>query len=329
MDKRHAVEAILITGPTASGKSALAIALAKRLGGLIINADSMQVYDDLRIITARPTPEDEECVPHALFGTVDGATNYSVSLWLSDAKAIIGQARRAGSMPIVVGGTGLYFKALTQGLSDIPQVPDSVRTAMRRWALERDPQSLHRELALRDPPTAARLRSTDPQRLLRALEVFEATGESLIAFQSRRSPPLVDVGQTIAVAIAPERDGLRTAIERRFDAMMAMGALDEVRRLSDRALDAELPVMRAHGVPPLIAHLRNGLPLADAVSEGKAATRRYVKRQGTFTRNQLPFVPRGRTSACRRRDPRSIGVGVAEDAVIRTVAGAVVSGEIG
>ena len=288
MDKRHAVEAVLITGPTASGKSALAIAIAKRVGGLVINADSMQVYSDLRIITARPTPEDEQSVSHALFGTVDGATNHSVSLWLADAETMIGRARLAGSIPIFVGGTGLYFKALTQGLSEIPQVPQGVRTAMRHWALERDPHDLHRELANRDPLTAAKLRPSDPQRVLRALEVFEATGRSLSAFQSRRSPPLVAVAKTIAIAIAPERDKLRTVIEQRFDAMMAAGALEEVRHLSDRDLDTTLPVMRAHGVPPLLAHIRDGLPLEDAVAEGKAATRRYVKRQGTFTQNQLP-----------------------------------------
>ncbi len=288
MIKRRAVEAILITGPTASGKSALAIGIAKCLGGIVINADSMQVYRDLRTITARPTAEEERSVAHALFGTVDGATNYSVSLWLADAKAALVRARAIGSMPIFVGGTGLYFKALTQGLSEIPPVPDDVRTSLRGWAMSRDPRSLHRELANRDPTTAAGLKPTDPQRLLRALEVFEATGESLAAFQSRRSQPIIDVEQAIAVAITPERDNLRDTIERRFDAMMAAGALDEVRLLSDRALDPMLPIMRAHGVPPLLAHIRAGLALDVAVRQGKAATRRYVKRQGTFTRNQLP-----------------------------------------
>ena len=289
MIRRRTAEAILITGPTASGKSALAIGIGKCLGGIVINADSMQVYRDLRTITARPTVEEERSVPHALFGTVDGATNYSVRLWLADAKAALVRARETGSMPIFVGGTGLYFKALTQGLSDIPPVPDNIRASLREWAMSRDPPSLHRELTNRDPIAAARLKPTDPQRLLRALEVFEATGESLAAFQSRRSQPMIDVGQAIAVAITPERDKLRATIESRFDAMMAAGALNEVRHLSDRALDPMLPIMRAHGVPPLLAHIREGLALETAIHQGKAATRRYVKRQDTFTRNQLPF----------------------------------------
>jgi tRNA dimethylallyltransferase len=288
MVERRAFGAILITGPTASGKSALAIRLAARLGGLVVNADSMQVYRDLRIITARPTPEDERTVPHALFGSVDGATNHSVSLWLADAEAALGHARRQGLMPIFVGGTGLYFKALTQGLSEIPRVPEAVRAEMRAWASERDPQSLHRELAMRDPSTAARLRPTDPQRLLRALEVFESTGQSLVSFQARRAPPIIDVENTIAVALEPDRDRLRAAIESRFDTMMDRGAMEEVRRLSQRRLDPALPIMRAHGVPPLLAHLSTGTPLGAAIDKGKADTRRYVKRQGTFTRNQLP-----------------------------------------
>ncbi len=288
MDSRRSVEAILITGPTASGKSALAVALATRLDALVINADSMQVYGDLRIITARPTPQDEARVPHALFGCVDGATNYSVRLWLADAEAMITRARAAGRMPILVGGTGLYFKALTQGLSDIPDVPDAVRVATRRWALEQDPQTLHRALARRDPETASRLRPTDPQRLTRALEVLEATGRGLAAFQAHRSTPLIDVTRTIAIAITPEREPLRATIEQRFDAMIAAGALDEVRCLAARNLDPALPIMRAHGVPPLLAYLQTKMSLAEAVMECKAATRRYVKRQGTFTRNQLP-----------------------------------------
>ena len=184
------MEAILIAGPTASGKSALALELAARLNGLVVNCDSMQVYRDLRIITARPTMDEESLAPHALYGTVDGAENFSVSRWLAAAGTVLTQARASCQLPIFVGGTGLYFKALTQGLSDIPAVPAAVRAEVRAWAAGRPPAELHVTLAARDPATAARLRPTDPQRLLRALEVNAATGGSLVALQARRGIPL-------------------------------------------------------------------------------------------------------------------------------------------
>ena len=258
----------------------------------------MQVYRDLRILTARPTDADETSVPHALYGGVDGETNYSVSRWLVDVRAALERAKTEALLPIFVGGTGLYFKALTQGLSDIPPVSPSIRAEVRAWADGRAPCELHAELTRRDPITAARLRPTDPQRLIRALEVNAASGESLAAFQSRRAPPTVNVTETVAVFLAADRAALRMGIDQRFDEMMAAGALDEVRRLAARDLDRSLPVMRAHGVPPLLQVLDGAFSLAEAITAAKADTRRYVKRQETFVRNQLPaFEPMRRDAA--------------------------------
>ena len=289
MNDRAGRAAILIAGPTASGKSALAIRLAQRLGGIVINADSMQVYRDLRIITARPSEAEEREAPHALFGTIDAATNHSVSLWLADAATCLVAARDAGRVPIFVGGSGLYFKALTQGLSDIPPIPEAIRIDMRAWAAERGAGELHAELSRRDAVTAARLLPSDTQRLTRALEVHAATGESLTSFQLRRTPPTLSATDIIAINLDVNRDDLRDRIERRFDSMMAFGALTEVAALAQRRLDPALPLMRAHGVPPLLLHLNGEISLAEAVAEGKAATRRYIKRQETFARNQLPI----------------------------------------
>ncbi|MBX9759279.1 MAG: tRNA (adenosine(37)-N6)-dimethylallyltransferase MiaA [Beijerinckiaceae bacterium] len=280
--------AILIAGPTASGKSALAIAIAKALGGVVVNADSMQVYRDLRIITARPSPQEEASVEHRLFGHVDAAVNYSVGLWLADASAAIADIQASGRKPVLVGGTGMYFKALTQGLSDIPPVPEDVRARVRALAEGLTPQELHARLAARDPLTAARLRPTDPQRILRALEVLEASGQPLASFQGMRQAPMLAQGQWRAVFLAPEREELYRRIDARFDAMMEEGAVDEVRALAARGLDPALPAMRAHGVPGLIAWMRGEASREDAVARGKIDTRHYSKRQFTFARHQLP-----------------------------------------
>ncbi len=287
--RARAVDAVLIAGPTASGKSALALALARRIGGVVINTDSMQVYRDLRIITARPSDDNEAQAPHALYGTIDGACNHSVSRWLVDAAAEIERARAASLLPIFVGGTGLYFKALTQGLSEIPEVPAEIRAETRAWATGRPPEELHAALAARDPATAARLRPSDPQRLIRALEVNAATGASLATFQASRQPALLDIDRCAALVLAPDRDLLRESIDARFDAMMSAGALDEVIALGQRRLQPTLPIMRAHGVPPLLRHLSGELTLGDAITEGKSDTRRYIKRQATFARHQLPL----------------------------------------
>ena len=281
-------EAILIAGPTASGKSALAITLAQRLGGTVVNADSMQVYRDLRVLSARPSEAEEAAAPHVLFGHVDGAVNYSVGLWLADAVRTLEDLRGQGRLPIFTGGTGMYFKGLLRGLSDIPPVPEEVRARVRAEAEGLDPATLHARLAALDPETAARLRPSDPQRILRALEVFEATGRSLSALQGARTPGLLDPARCLCLFLAPERAALYARIDARFDAMVAAGALEEVRALAVRGLDPALPVMRAHGVPGVVAYLRGEATLAEAIQKGKTDTRHYSKRQFTFIRHQLP-----------------------------------------
>ncbi|HEY8160749.1 MAG TPA: tRNA (adenosine(37)-N6)-dimethylallyltransferase MiaA [Methylocystis sp.] len=280
--------AILIAGPTASGKSALALAIAKRIGGAVVNADSMQVYRDLRIITARPTPEEEAEVEHLLFGHVDAAVNYSVGRYLADLAATLRGLDGRGVTPVIAGGTGMYFKAALYGLSDIPAVPEELRAQVRAAAEGKSPQELHAELASKDPETAARLRPTDPQRILRALEVFAATGKPLASFQGPRAAPLLDPAQCPAFFLAPERETLYARIDARFDKMMEMGALEEVAALRNRRLDPALPAMRAHGVPHLVAYLDGRMSLDEAIVRGKLDTRHYAKRQFTFARHQLP-----------------------------------------
>ena len=277
--------AILIAGPTASGKSALGIRLAQALGGTVVNADSMQVYRDLRIITARPTADEEGLAPHRLFGHVDGAVNHSVGHYVRDAVRAL---RELDGVPILVGGTGLYFKALTEGLSRIPSVPEAVRAAVRAESEGVATPDLHRLLAARDPVTAASLRPSDRLRVQRALEVLAATGRPLAAFHGEREPgPLAGLA-LVRVFLSPDREGLRRRIDARFRAMLAAGALEEVRALGARGLDPMLPVMRAHGVPGLLAHLRGEIDLEAAIARGQADTRAYAKRQFTWFRHQLP-----------------------------------------
>lgn len=278
---------ILIAGPTASGKSALALGLAERSGGVIVNADSMQVYRDLRVLTARPTAAEEARAPHVLYGHVDAKENYSVGRWLGDAARVLGEAEAAGRLAIVVGGTGLYFKALMKGLSAIPPVPDEVRAKVRGETEAADTAALHARLAAADPLTAGKLRASDRQRILRALEVLAATGRPLAEWQEGGGNPLLPAG-TPAVFLSVPREVLHARIDARFDAMLKAGALDEVRALANRGLDWRLPVMKAHGVPWLQRYLADDISLADAVQRGKGDTRRYAKRQETFFRHQLP-----------------------------------------
>ena len=280
--------AVLIAGPTASGKSALAITLAERLGGTIVNANSMQVYRDLRIITARPTPDDEARVPHRLYGHVDAAENYSVGRWCADAGAALDDIRREGRLPILVGGTGLYFKALTQGLSVVPPTPPDIRAAVRARCDAEGSTALHAELARRDPATAAKLKPGDRMRITRALEVLEATGRSLADWHRDGMPAMLDPSEALMVFLDVDRDELRRRIDARFDTMLEHGALDEVRRLAARNLDPMLPAMKAHGVPWLRRHLAGEIALAEAAEGGKADTRRYTKRQVTWFRHQMP-----------------------------------------
>jgi len=282
------IRAVLIAGPTASGKSALAFSVAERAGGTIINADSMQVYRDLRLLTARPTPEEEARVPHLLYGHIDAAENYSTGRWVADASRALAEVRSAGRLPIFVGGTGLYFRALTRGLSDIPPVPVEVRAKVRGEAEGIATAELHAGLATADPKTAAGLRPSDRQRVLRALEVFAATGRPLAEWQAKPGEPILAPEETLAVFLSVEREVLWRKIDMRFDAMVAAGALEEVRALMQRKLDPTLPAMKAHGVPWLIRHLCGAISLEEAKDGGKADTRRYSKRQETWFRHQLP-----------------------------------------
>jgi tRNA dimethylallyltransferase len=281
-------EAVLIAGPTASGKSALALGLAQKTGGVIINADSMQVYRDLRIITARPTPQEESLVPHRLYGDVDAAVNFSAGSWVTDAAAALAQARAQNRLPIFVGGSGLYFKALTRGLSAVPPIPPEIRERVRA-RLERDGvEALHAELARRDPVSGERLKSRDRTRIARALEVVEATGRSLTDWHRDGLPPLLPPATFSALFLSPDRDQLYERIDARFDAMLKAGALEEVERLAARHLDPLLPAMKAHGLPALIRHLTGEITLEEAATIGRADTRHYAKRQFTWFRHQLP-----------------------------------------
>ncbi len=281
-------KAVLIAGPTASGKSALALELAQKAGGVVINADSMQVYRDLHIITARPTPGEEARVPHRLYGHVDAAVNFSAGSWLADAAHVLAETRARGALPIFVGGSGLYFKALTRGLSAVPPVPPEIREGVRA-RLERDGvEALHAELGRRDPASAERLKPRDRTRVARALEVVEATGRSLTDWHRDGLPPLLAPGTFSALFLEPDRDALYARIDARFDAMLKEGALEEVAALAARRLDPLLPAMKAHGVPALIRHLNGEITQEEAATIGRADTRHYAKRQFTWFRHQLP-----------------------------------------
>ena len=282
-------EIILIAGPTASGKSALALKLAEQRGGVIVNADSMQVYRDLAIITARPTSEDERRAPHRLYGHVDAAENFSVGRWCEEAAAALAETQRTARPVILVGGTGLYFSALTHGLAAVPPIPAKIREEVRARLASDGAAALHAELKWRDPAAAARLMPGDRARITRALEVVLATGRSLIDWQEENKPAGVDAARAAKVFLAPERGELLRRIDARFDEMMAAGALEETRALMGRNLDPELPAMKAHGVPWLIRHLRGEIALDEAVEGAKRDTRQYTKRQATWFRNQLPF----------------------------------------
>ena len=309
--------AILIAGPTASGKSALALALAQVTGGVIINADSMQVYRDLRIITARPTVEEEADVPHRLYGHVDAAVNFSAGSWVTDAAAVLAEAHTQNRLAIFAGGSGLYFKALTRGLSAVPPIPVDIRESVRA-RLQRDGvAALHAELAQHDPVSAERLKPRDRTRIARALEVVEATGRSLSDWHRDGLTPLLPPGQFSALFLSPDRDALYVRIDARYDAMLAAGALEEVAALAARRLDPLLPAMKAHGVPALIRHLRGEITREEAAAIGRADTRHYAKRQFTWFRHQLPefewmrpdgalawLTANGRKTLAERPEPR-------------------------
>lgn len=286
--RKQDIKAVLIAGPTASGKSALALALAEVTGGIVINTDSMQVYRDLRVLTARPTPDDEARAPHRLYGYCDAAANCSAGSWVADAAAVLAEARAASRLPIFTGGTGLYFKALTRGLSAVPPIPQDVRDGVRA-RMERDGvEAMHAELAQRDPASAEQLKPRDTARIARALEVIEATGRSLRDWHHEGLPPLLPADQTAAIFLAPDRKELYARIDSRFTAMLNTGALDEVAALAARKLDPILPAMKAHGVPALIRYLAGEITLEEAIDIGQTDTRHYAKRQFTWFRHQLP-----------------------------------------
>jgi tRNA dimethylallyltransferase len=281
------LKAVLIAGPTASGKSALALDVARSLDGVIVNIDSMQVYRDLHIITARPPETETRAIPHRLYGHVDAAENYSVARYLADAAPLLAEISAAGKLPVFVGGTGLYFKALTHGLSRVPPIPSAVRDAIRARIEREGPAAVHAALAQRDPALAARLKPGDRTRVARGLEVIEATGRSLDDWNRDNATPLLDAARTVRLFLDVPREQLNARIDARFGVMLAAGALDEVRALAARNLDPMLPAMKAHGVPWLVRHLKGELTLAHAADEARRDTRHYAKRQVTWFRHQL------------------------------------------
>ena len=284
-------KAVLIARPTASGKTALALEVAGQFGGVIINADSMQVYRDLRTITARPSADDEGRIPHKLYGHVDAAENYSVGRWCRDVEAALGDVLAQGRVPVLVGGTGLYFKALTTGLAAVPSIPDAVRAEVRRRLHEDGPPALHAELLRLDPTSAQRITVNDRSRISRALEVVLATDRPLSDWHREGLPPLLDAGRAAKVFITCERKELVRRIEKRFATMIETGALAEVKTLAARGLDPTLPAMKAHGVPWLMRHLAGEISLEDAMAGAVMDTRRYAKRQLTWFRNQMKDWP--------------------------------------
>ncbi|MFT8803734.1 MAG: tRNA (adenosine(37)-N6)-dimethylallyltransferase MiaA [Acetobacter aceti] len=283
--------ALIVAGPTCSGKSALALALGEQLNGTVINADSMQVYRELRVLTARPTPEEEARLPHRLYGVSPAGEARSVAWWRVEALAAMETAWAEGRLPILCGGTGMYLRALTNGLAEVPEASAEAREEARMLAA--DPADLHDRLMAVDPDTAGSLRPTDPQRLARAWEVWRSTGRGLAWWRVQPGHPAADC-RFVAVRLDPARDVLRAAITRRFGLMIELGAIEEVRALLEQHLDPALPAMRAHGVPELSAMLRGEISLAAAEERAVLATGRYTKRQATWFNHQ-PLVSPGDT----------------------------------
>ena len=279
--------AILIAGPTASGKSALALDLAERGGGVIVNTDSMQGYSVLDVLTARPSAAEMARVPHFLYGHVHPSTAYSTGAWLRDVTRLIEDGVLSGRPVVFVGGTGLYFRALAEGISDMPDIPPSVRERWRYELKEQGAERLHRLLMREDSTVAMQLRPTDGQRIVRALEVLDASGRSILEWQAARGRPLIDRDSARFLVIEPDREQLVPRIEARFDQMLDKGALDEVRQLTALDLDPDLPAMKAIGVRELQAAMAGQSGFPDAIERAKIATRQYAKRQSTWFRHQL------------------------------------------
>ncbi|MGD1924901.1 MAG: tRNA (adenosine(37)-N6)-dimethylallyltransferase MiaA [Paracoccaceae bacterium] len=283
MHRRH----VLIAGPTASGKSALAIRLAQAIDGVVINADSQQVYRAWRVLTARPTDDEMSLARHRLFGHVDLEQDYSTGHWLDEVRREIEACNTNGEAAIIAGGTGLYFKALTEGLAEIPRTDPATRdrgeAALERLGLD----VFRQELAMRDPETCRRIDIRNPRRVLRAWEVLETTGHGIAHWQDRTPPPVLPLEECRAIALVPPRDWLYARCEARFDQMILKGALSEVRQVLSLDLASTAPGLRAVGAPDLIAHERGETSLKDAVHNAKTETRRYAKRQLTWIRNQM------------------------------------------
>lgn len=280
-------DAILITGPTASGKSALALRLAREKNGVVINADSMQVYDTLRILTARPAEDEMEGVPHLLYGHVPATRAYSTGEWLRDVTALLPELKRDGRLPVFVGGTGLYFKALTGGLSDMPEISQDIRCEVRLRLKEEGPEALHAELSARDATVAASLEPKDGQRIVRALEVLTETGRSITEFQGRLGPMVIDPSRAKKLVVLPDRKLLHERINRRFETMLETGAVDEVRALLALGPAPDLPVMKAIGVAQIAEMLEGRISREEVIERSSALTRQYAKRQMTWFRNQM------------------------------------------
>lgn len=275
----------LIAGPTASGKSALAVALAKTLeNGIVVNADASQVYADLAILSARPTAEEMEGVPHRLFGHVDAAEAHNAARWAAEARNVIAEAHAAGRVPILVGGTGLYLRTLLHGIAPVPEIDPRVREAVRALPVA----EAHAALAMADPAAATRLNPADTTRVARALEVVRATGRTLADWQQAREGGIADTIALAPLILLPPRDWLRTRCDTRLIQMFEGGAIQEVEALLARHLDPDLPAMRAIGVPQIAAFLRGEISRADALEAAQAATRQYAKRQYTWFRHQPP-----------------------------------------
>jgi tRNA dimethylallyltransferase len=282
-----APDAVLIAGPTASGKSALALRLARDYGGAVINTDALQVYRELRLLSARPDASEEAQAPHYLYGFVSAFDAFSVGHWLEAAKTALVDVRSKGLLPIFTGGTGLYFAALLNGLSPVPEIHAAIRVETRQRLSEIGNERFHAELSARDPVMGQRLNPGDSQRMVRAWEVIEATGQSLAEWQMLKGEPVL-TGDLARFVLKPNRDWLVERIARRFRAMVEAGALEEVRALRAGGLAADAPAARALGVPALMAHLDGRLTLEQAVEQSIIETRQYAKRQMTWFRHQMP-----------------------------------------
>lgn len=278
---------LVVAGPTASGKSALGMAIAEQVGGTVINADSMQVYRDLHILTARPSEEEMLRVPHRLYGVLDGAEHGTAALWGALARQAIAEAVAAGRVPILLGGTGMYLRSLFEGLAEIPPIPPEIRAAARARLADEGAQALHAALATADPATAAGLKPGDSQRLVRAWEVLQATGRGLVAWQEAPTAPGLP-NPVFRLLLRPPRAALYARIDRRFQGMIDKGALEEARKVLERTdIPADAPMRKAHGLPELIQYLKGEIGLDEAIRIGQLNTRHYAKRQTTWFRHQF------------------------------------------